>query len=135
MVISRQCAYRKSNGEYCQSPPLHGGEYCFMHTPDRIKEVQEARRLGGLRRKRESTVSSAYQFECLTSVAGIRRIIEVAVIDTLAMENSMSRSRTLAYLAMVALKTLEVGVLEDRIAALEELAGIKGDKREFGKQS
>ena len=56
----------------------------------------------------------------LETVSGIRRLVEVAVLDTLGMENSMARSRTLAYLAMVALRTLEVGDLEQRIALLEQ---------------
>ena len=50
----------------------------------------------------------------------IRRVVQVAILDTLGMENSIARSRTLAYLAQVALRTLEVGELEERIAALEE---------------
>jgi|GEM_PF-7116615 len=45
---------------------------------------------------------------------------EVAAMDTLGMENSIARSRTLAYLAQVALRTLEVGDLEKRIVALEQ---------------
>jgi hypothetical protein len=96
-----------------------------MHSPEHIKEVQEARRLGGLRRKRESTISSAYQFESLDSIEGIRRIVSIAVLDALSMENSMSRARTLAYLAQVALRMLEVGEIEERVAALEELAKVK----------
>lgn len=91
-----------------------------MHSPDHAKEVQEARRLGGLRRKREATLSGAYDFEGLETVSGIRRLVEVAVLDTLGMENSMARSRTLAYLAQVALRTLEVGDLEKRISVLEQ---------------
>jgi hypothetical protein len=94
-----------------------------MHSPEHAKEVQEARRLGGLRRKREVTVSGAYDFEGLETVSGIRRLVEVAVLDTLGMENSMARSRTLAYLAQVALRTLEVGELEQRIAVLEQVVG------------
>jgi hypothetical protein len=91
-----------------------------MHSPEHAQEVQEARRLGGLRRKREATLSGVYDFEGLETVSGIRRLIEVAVLDTLGMENSMSRSRTLAYLAQVALRTLEVGDLEKRLAMLEQ---------------
>jgi hypothetical protein len=106
-------------------PPLRDGQFCWVHSPERIKEVQEARHLGGLRRKRESTISSAYQFDNLTSVEGIRRIIEIALLDTLAEENSIARNRTLAYLAQVALHTLEVGDFEARIAALEDLTQVK----------
>jgi hypothetical protein len=93
-----------------------------MHSPEHIKEVQEARRLGGLRRKREYTISTAYQFESLNSVDGIKRIVLIAVLDALSMENSMSRARTLAYLAQVALRMLEVCEMEERVAALEEMA-------------
>lgn len=40
-------------------------------------------------------------------------------LDTLALENSVARSRTLAYLSQTALKCLEVGELEERLALLE----------------
>lgn len=118
--MRRQCAFRGPAGKPCQAPPLHDSQFCLMHSPEHAQEVQEARRLGGLRRKREATVSGAYDFDGLETVTGIRRLIQVAVIDTLGMENSIARSRTLAYLAMVALRTLEVGDLEERLIALEQ---------------
>jgi hypothetical protein len=90
-----------------------------MHSPEHAAEVAEARRLGGLRRRREVAVSGAYEFSGLENVADIRRILEIAVLDTLGLENSVSRSRTLAYLVMGAIKLLEVGELEQRLAALE----------------
>jgi hypothetical protein len=90
-----------------------------MHAPEHAEEAAEARRLGGLRRRREGTVAGAYEFSSLESVAGIRRLLEVAAVDTLGLENSIARSRTLAYLAMVAAKLLETGELEQRIASLE----------------
>ena len=91
-----------------------------MHSPEHAEEVQEARRLGGLRRRREATLTGAYDFESLETVSGIRRLLQVAILDTLGMENSISRNRTLAYLAQVALRTLEVGDLEKRIMTLEQ---------------
>ena len=91
-----------------------------MHSPEHAQEVQEARRLGGMRRKREATLSGAYDFESLDTVSGIRRLIEVVIMDTLGMENSISRNRTLAYLAQIALRSLEVGEQEERIIALEQ---------------
>jgi hypothetical protein len=33
--------------------------FCFWHAPGNEEEVAEARRLGGLRRRREKTVSGA----------------------------------------------------------------------------
>jgi hypothetical protein len=91
-----------------------------VHSPEHAQEAQEARKLGGLRRKREATVSGAYDFEGVDTISDIRRIIEIAIVDTLAMENSLSRNRTLAYLVMVALKALEIGDLEERITVLEQ---------------
>ncbi len=71
-------------------------------------------------------VSGAYDFQGLHSVADIRRLLEVAVLDTLGLENSIARARTLAYLAMTAIKLLEVGELERQLAALE--AAVHGQK-------
>ena len=59
-------------------------------------------------------------------MADIRRLLEVAVLDTLGLENSISRARTLAYLATTAIKHLEVGELEQRLASLE--AAVQGRK-------
>ena len=103
----------------CQAAPIKEGEHCFWHSPEYAEDVAEARRLGGLRRRREVAVSGAYEFAGLESVGGIRRILEVAVLDTLGLETSIARARTLAYLAMTAIKLLETGELEDRVAHLE----------------
>ncbi len=103
----------------CQAAPLKEGDHCFWHSPEYAEDVAEARRLGGLRRRREVAISGAYDFVSLQSVADIRRLLEVAVLDTLGLENSIARARTLAYLAMAAIKLLDVGELEQRLAALE----------------
>ena len=117
--MGRQCAYRKEDGQPCRAAPLKEGEFCVMHSPEHAEEMGEARRLGGLRRRREVAVSGAYDFAGLERVADIRRILEVAVLDTLGLENSIARARTLAYLAMTAIKLLETGELEERLASLE----------------
>ena len=132
MIMRRQCAFRLNTGELCRMAPLRDGQFCWVHSPERVKEVQEARRLGGLRRRRESAISSAYQFESLNSVEGIRRIVLIAVLDALSTENSIARARTLAYLAQVALHTLEVGDLEQRLSVLENKllsGGNNGNKK------
>ena len=94
-----------------------------MHDPERADEMAEARRLGGLRRRREKAVSGAYDVEGLETVHQIRRLLEIAVLDTLGLENSIARSRTLAYLSQVALKVMEVGDFQERLQALEAALG------------
>ena len=113
------CSGTKDSGEPCRASKLRNSDYCLMHSPEHAEEMAEARRLGGLRRRREVAVSGAYEFSGLQSVADIRRIVEIGVLDTLSLENSIARSRTLAYLAMAAIKLLEVGELERRIELLE----------------
>jgi aromatic ring-opening dioxygenase catalytic subunit (LigB family) len=60
-------------------------------------------------------------------VADIRRLLEVAVFDTLGLENSIARSRTLAYLAMTAIKLLDAGEFEHRLEALEGAVKTQND--------
>ena len=122
-MATRSCKQLKDDGQPCRAPPLQDSDFCLFHSPDHAKETAEARRLGGLRRRREKTVSGAYDVEGLDDVPKIRRLLEIAVLDTLSLENSVARSRTLAYLAQVALKTLEVGEFEARLEALEATTG------------
>ena len=120
-MVVRTCKALKDDGGRCQAAPLLDGDFCLMHSPEHAEEMAVARRLGGLRRRREKAVSGAYDFEGLADVGQVQRLLEIAVSDTLSLENSVARSRTLAYLAQVALKALEVGQLADRIDALERL--------------
>lgn len=46
-----------------------------------------------------------------------------AAVDTLGLENSVARSQTIAAIAQVALKTLEVADVEERVKALETALG------------
>jgi hypothetical protein len=121
LVFSRTCSFSKQNGFPCRNAPMQDEEFCFWHSPEHAEEAAEARRLGGLRRRKEKVTQGAYDFEGLESVTQIRRLLEVAAVDTLALENSVARSRTLAYLSLVALKALEVGELEERVRALEQI--------------
>jgi len=127
-VVVRTCKALKDDGGRCQAAPLLDGDFCLMHSPEHAEEMAEARRLGGLRRRREKAVSGAYDFEGLADVGQVQRLLEIAVSDTLSLENSVARSRTLAYLAQVALKALEVGQLAERIDALERLVAPRLEK-------
>jgi len=119
MVKNRGCKYVMPDGRRCGAPALRGENFCLFHSPAHEEEAAEARRLGGLRRRKEKTLAGAYEFEGLRTVTDIQRLLEIAVLDTLALENSVARSRTLAYLSQTALKCLEVGELEERLALLE----------------
>ena len=117
--MARACKEAKEDGTPCSAPPLRDGEFCFWHSPEHAEEAAEARRLGGLRRRKEKVVSGSYDIEGLETVPQIRRLVEIAVLDTLALENSIARSRALIAAAGAAAKLLEVGELEERIQTIE----------------
>ena len=68
----RGCIGFKENGEACRAPKLQEGDYCFWHSPEHAEEVSEARRLGGLRRRREV----ASRAGCC-STGGARRLADI----------------------------------------------------------
>jgi hypothetical protein len=123
LVVSKTCKSLKDTGERCRAFAVHDSEYCLWHDPEHAEEVAEGRRLGGLRRRRERTVSAAYDFEGLSTIPQIRRPVEVAMLDVLGLENSLGRARTIGYLAQVAASLLEKGEAEERLAALEAALG------------
>ncbi len=75
-------------------------------------------------------VAGAYDFAGLGSVEDIRRLLEVAALDLLGLENSIARARTLAYLAMTAIKLLEAGELEERLNTLEAAVNVRRSQGE-----
>ena len=123
VVLKRLCEAIAEGGERCRAQPMRAGSYCFWHDPEHAKDAADARRLGGLRRRRESTVSGAYELDGLADVAGLRRILEIAAVDALSLDNSVARVRVLTTIVQVGARLLEVGDLESRLGELEEVIG------------
>ena len=119
----RSCEGRNKSGEPCRQPPIHEYPFCFWHSPDHADLAAEARRLGGQRRKREGTVAGAFEFEGLTSIVQLRRLLEIAAFDALGLKNSIARVRALGALVQAGTRLLEAGETEDRLAAIEAVLG------------
>ena len=134
MVVSRTCKTVRDSGESCRAAPLRDGAFCRMHSPDHAADVQEGRRVGGLRRRKEVTLQAAYEFEGLDTVVDIRRVVEIAILDALSMENSIARGRLLISAAQVGAKLLETGELEDRVAELESVVKPRTDTGKRGRR-
>lgn len=123
MQASRTCKFVKEGGDRCGAPPRQESDLCFVHDPDYAAEMAEARRLGGLRRRREKTLAGAYDFEGLDSVPKIRRVLDIATLDALGLDNSIARVRALIAAAVAAGKLLEVGEHEERLETIEAALG------------
>jgi len=99
MVARRHCAFVMPDGRSCRAGPQRERPYCFAHDPERAEGAAEARRLGGLRRRKEGTLAIAYDLPGLDSVEGIRRLLEIVVTDGLGWRTlplaAVSRTRHL----------------------------------------
>lgn len=115
----RWCEGLASSGEPCRAAPLQDGRFCFMHDPERAAEAEEARKLGGLRRRREGTIGAAYELGSLETSDGIRRVLDIVVTDGLGLENGVNRLRVLISAAATATRLLAVADMDTRIQVLE----------------
>ena len=118
-ITLRACTFVKATGRPCGAPPLKGRSLCFWHSPDRSQEARDAQRLGGLRNKKEKTVAIAYGMDGLRDPEQALRVLEIALVDTLSLANSVPRNRTLVTIAQTGLKVFEMADLEARVVALE----------------
>jgi len=116
-----RCTADNERGERCGMNALRGSKLCFWHDPEHASEAAEARRLGGLRRKREHAVAGAYDIEGLEDVPSLRRLLEIAALDLLGLENSISRARALIAVVAAGAKLLEVGEVDERLKAVEHV--------------
>src|ERR1035437_8601152 len=119
MVARRSCTFLMPDGRACRAGPQRDRPYCFSHDPERAEEPAEARRLGGLRRRKEGTIAVAYDLPGIDTVAGIRRLLDIVVTDGVGLDNGIARLRVLVATAAAATNLLKVAELEDRLAALE----------------
>jgi hypothetical protein len=132
MLGEKTCRGIGNKGERCRALPLRDSDFCVFHDPAHADAVAEGRRMGGLRRRREGTVTAAYDVDGVSTIQELSRILEIAMIDTLSLENSVARNRTLLAAVATGAKLLEVGEQEERLTAIEAALGprlLKKDRR------
>lgn len=123
------CTATTKTGKPCRAQALAGGAFCLMHSPERAAEVAAIRRAGGLNRRTRRAAGTRFP-ATLRSVSDVQELLEAALADTTQQENSGARTAALARLATTALKALEVGELEERLAALEARLGLREAQQE-----
>jgi hypothetical protein len=115
----RSCTFVMPTGRSCRATPMQDEPFCFWHSPETTEEAAEARRLGGLHRRKKKTIGAVFGFRGLRTIEDIQALLETAAIETLALENSISRNRAVGGFAGIAVKLIEVGDHEERLRALE----------------
>jgi uncharacterized protein (UPF0548 family) len=108
------CKATAKNGKRC---PMGAGAsgFCFTHDPARAAERAAARRKGGMF-KRAPITSEPVK---VATVADVLELVNRVIADSWGLENSPARARVLLTAAESAVKTLQIGALEERVAALE----------------
>ncbi len=120
--MSTNCQGVNRRGEACSMPPLQGTAWCWAHSPEKAAERAAARRKGG--QLRQAPAAPVGAPPSLRSVAELQAVIEQAAGELLSLPRSVAKARAIGGLVTVAGKLLEVGELEQRLAALEaRLAG------------
>jgi hypothetical protein len=120
-MLGASCTYQMPSGRLCRATPMRDAPFCFWHSPETKEEAAEARHLGGLHRRKKKTVGAIYGFRGLRTVEDNLGLLETAAIETLALENSIARNRTLGGFAATGLKLLEASDLEERLRTLESV--------------
>ena len=69
-----------------------------MHDPKHATKVSERRKLGGYRRRRETAVTGASDLESLDNLSVPQWVLDIALLETLSIGNSLNRPRTLKLL-------------------------------------
>ena len=119
-MTTKKCQAITQNGTPCQAYAVAGSDYCFHHDPARAKQRQEARSKGGhARHGRHIGPVGHSDPVALDTMADVATLLNHVINDTLQLENSLQRARTIGYLAGLILKALEMSTLEQRVAAVE----------------
>ena len=128
-MAKRKCRETNKRGDRCGFSPQRESDVCWLHDPDHADEAREARRHGGLRRKRESTLAGAYEFDGILSEGGIGRYLDIAAYDALSLDFGVAKVRAMVAIAQVAEKVLHGADLQERVEALESVMGDKLKER------
>jgi hypothetical protein len=119
------CQAHNRQGRPCGAYALAGSNYCWTHDPDLREQRRLARSRGGQARHRQHITWSDDTHGPsihIRSVTDVLALLERALLHEVTLENSHARNACIGRLCLVALKALEVGALEERIAALEARA-------------
>lgn len=113
------CKAITTNGAKCQAKPKAGESYCFIHSPKYAADRAAARRKGGFATKTPHGGNLEIIPSEINTIQDARKILIYALAELAPMENSLQRVR--AYLALFDsfVKSIEIGEIENRLAALE----------------
>lgn len=114
-----KCKAKTKTNKPCNMRTLKGRDYCFNHDPAAAPLRAAARKKGGEARHNERAGDPSAIPLQINSIQDARRILDFVKDELLVLDNTIARNRALISLHDSIAKSLEIGELEERIAALE----------------
>jgi len=117
------CSAIAKSGQQCSRPALAGKRHCLMHDPASVELRRDAGRKGGYARSNAARARKAIP-EAMTAeeMAGWLSLVFTRVLTG---QTSPKIGAACAQLARTMLVVQETALLEERLAELEERAGIR----------
>lgn len=123
----KRCQAQKKDGHPCDASASRGSDFCFFHDPAQADQRREAQAAGG-RNGRMTTLSADAPDVPVQTLRDIVSLVGVTINQVRRGELDPRVANTVGYLANVAIKALEQGDLEDRIAELEAVMKRRQDQ-------
>lgn len=119
-MAGKRCKATTKSGQACSGWAIGGGDYCFTHDPSRGEARALARRTGGYNRKAPHGGGDPGAVPGqVRTLADVLAVLDYALRETLALENSIARGRLLVSIAAEFTNAIKTGELETRMQALE----------------
>ena len=118
--IKRRCTHKKRDGSPCPNLTRSGKTTCWVHDPELAEKRAEGRRRGGVNRNKPAATLPLNEIDApLSTVADVATFLAATMNHVRTGRLAVSVGNCLFVGAGVLLKALEIGNLEQRIAALE----------------
>jgi len=128
--MAEKCTFIKPDGQRCKAWSQRESTYCFAHDPKLAAKRAAWRKAGGER----GPIRDGAPIEART-VGEVQEQLWAVLGASWELSNSGERTRALVGVLALILKTLEVGELEERVAALEARVGGVADAEERAAQT
>ena len=133
LMSKKQCQATKRNGEPCNASASERG-FCFTHDASRGAERAIARRNGGLKRITPHAADAALVPKETRTITDVMTILDYALQESLALQNSIQRGRLLVSIAHGYIEALKVGEMEQRLEAVENALKLRKAENQELKQ-
>jgi hypothetical protein len=127
-MSKKQCQAKNKRGEPCSAAANETG-FCFTHDENKGKERAIARRKGGLSKITPHIADAELVPKQTRSIEGVMMILDYALQESLALQNSINRGRLLVSIAHGYIEALKVGEMEQRLEAVEMTLKIRKDNQ------